>query len=421
MKRFFQMTDAHTSQRIHYAWIILIMGTLGVFGALGLARFGYTVVLPSMQEGLHMDNTQAGILATANLIGYLALCAIGGALASRFGPRSVLSIGLFLCAASMILTGLVNDMQTAAVFRAVTGLGSGAANISVMGMMSAWFTAKRRGFASGIAVSGSSLALIVLGPLVPRILSSFQVDGWRVCWFVFGGITLLLSLASFFLIRNHPEEKGLEPLGKNPGTTFVEREKKESVQWRRVYRSFPVWNLGLVYVAFGFSYIIYMTFFTKKLVAEGGYSQLDAGKLFMIMGWLSLFCGLIWGSISDRIGRKQTLAAVYFVQAVSFSLFALWTKPFGFTLSAILFGLTAWSIPAVMAAACGDMLGSRMAPAALGFITLFFGVGQAVGPSIAGIIADFYGSFSPAFLLAGIVALLGSIGSFFLKPERRES
>ena len=56
-------------------------------------------------------------------------------------------------------------------------------------------------------------------------------------------------------------------------------------------------------------------------------------------------------------------------------------------ISAILFGLSAWSIPAIMAAACGDALGPRLAPAALGFITLFFGIGQALGPAVAGAIA----------------------------------
>ena len=57
-----------------------------------------------------------------------------------------------------------------------------------------------------------------------------------------------------------------------------------------------------------------------------------------------------------------------------------------------------------------------MAPAALGFVTLFFGVGQAVAPSIAGAIADATGSFTPSFLLAGGVALLGALGALLLRP-----
>ena len=72
----------------HYAWYILAVGTLVVFGALGLARFGYTMVLPAMQMALGLSNAQAGGLATANLAGYLLLAVAGGALASRHGPRS---------------------------------------------------------------------------------------------------------------------------------------------------------------------------------------------------------------------------------------------------------------------------------------------------------------------------------------------
>ena len=63
-----------------------------VFAALGLSRFSYTSILPSMQHGLGLTNTQAGTLATANLAGYMAMAIVGGALASRFGPRRVVTV-----------------------------------------------------------------------------------------------------------------------------------------------------------------------------------------------------------------------------------------------------------------------------------------------------------------------------------------
>jgi MFS family permease len=175
--------------------------------------------------------------------------------------------------------------------------------------------------------------------------------------------------------------------------------------------------VGLIYVAFGFSYIIYMTFFTKYLVAEGGYTQVEAGRLFMLMGWFSLFCGLIWGTVSDFIGRKAALVIVYLIHTVAFGLFALWPTPSGLTVSAILFGLSAWSIPAIVAALCGDILGPRLAPAGLGFVTLFFGIGQAAAPGIAGLAADASQSFATALLLASGVALMGAVASLFLRPH----
>lgn len=410
-----------SSFRLHYAWAVLSIGTAVVFGSLGLARFGYSVILPAMQNGLNMDNMQAGMLATANLSGYLSLSAIGGAMAARFGPRLIISIGLVFAGIAMILTGMVDGLVWAAVWRGMAGIGSGASNVPVMGLLAAWFATKRRGLASGVAVSGSSFALILLGPAVPPILSAYGESGWRVCWFVFGAITIVLAVCSFVLIQNRPEDKGLAPLGQETDIFNTPTKAFEPLNWRGVYRSLSVWHLGLVYTAFGFSYIIYMTFFVKRLVAEGGYTQEAAGQLFMIMGWFSLLCGVSWGWVSDTIGRRRALIIVYLTHGIAFGLFALSSKPLGFTVSAVLFGLSAWSIPAIMAAACGDVLGSRMAPAALGFITLFFGIGQALGPSIAGAIADSTGSFAPAFLLAGGAAILGALGSFLLRPISNRS
>ncbi len=77
------------------------MAFLTVFGALGLSRFAYTSILPPMQEALSLSNTQAGGLATANLVGYVILGVFTGALAARIGPRRVIFAGCLLMAAGM--------------------------------------------------------------------------------------------------------------------------------------------------------------------------------------------------------------------------------------------------------------------------------------------------------------------------------
>jgi len=405
----------HFFRRAHYGWVVLAMGTLAVFGAIGLARFGYTMVLPAMQTGLGLDNTQAGALATANLAGYLLLSVIGGALSARFGPRAVTAAALTLVAVSMFLTGQAHGFTDTAVYRALAGAGSGASNIPVMALMAVWFARRRRGLAAGVAVAGSSLALMLLGPLVPALLQRYGPAGWRVCWFVFAGITLLLAGGSAALLRNTPAALGLRPLGAVDEEPPAVPDSQAGLHWSRVYRAGAVWQLGLVYAAFGFSYIIYMTFFVKGLIVQGGYTAAAAGRLFMVMGWLSLLCGLIWGALSDVIGRKAALILVFLLHAAAFGLFALTRSPAGYTVSAVLYGLTAWSIPAIMAAACGDRRGPRLAPAGLGFVTLFMGLGQAAGPSVAGAMADALQSFTPAFLLAAAVALAGAIGAATLR------
>lgn len=409
------MTSARP--RWHYGWIMLVLGMLVTFGALGLARFGYTVVLPAMQTGLNMQNTQAGAVATANLAGYLALALIGGALASHFGPRAVITAGLTVAGLGMIITGLSHSVALAAFGRLLTGLGSGASNVPAVGLMAAWFAPNRRGMASGIVVAGSSVAMIIIGPLSAHILGASADVGWRICWFVFGGTALLIATVGWLFLRNHPSEKNLAPVGAAPDAV-ASNPTKTKLDWGAVYRSPQMWRLGLVYMANGFSYIIYMTFFTKALITDGGYTREGAGNMFMMMGWFSLFCGIIWGTLSDVIGRKRALMIVYLLHAAAFGLFALCPVPAGFTVSVALFGITAWSIPAIMGAACGDILGSRLAPAGLGFITLLFGIAQAVGPSVAGAVADrAQGSLLPAMLLAAIVALVGAVGTGWLPRD----
>jgi nitrate/nitrite transporter NarK len=45
--------------------------------------------------------------------------------------------------------------------------------------MAAWFAPRRRGLAAGVAVAGSSIGLIIIGPLVPRIVNAYGADGVR--------------------------------------------------------------------------------------------------------------------------------------------------------------------------------------------------------------------------------------------------
>ena len=415
----------------HYAWVVIWMACVVVFAALGLARFGYSIVLPSMQHGLQMNNTQAGVLATSDLIAYLLLSVIGGALASRFGPRRVITAGLVCAGAGMVLTGLARNVMEAIVARVIVGAGSGASNVPVMGMLAAWTTKQKRGLAAGLAVSGSSLGLMCLGPSVPPLIRAVGPNGWRVVWISFGAIAGVIALLAGLLLRDKPADIGLVPLGTDanpegrsrtlPGGTPASASVNGTSDraWQAIMRIRGAWSLGLVYTAFGFSYIIYMTFFVKRLVADAGYTHSEAGRLFMSMGVCSVVCGVLWGSVSDRLGRACALMLIYLVHTVSFVLYGMSIHPVGLTVSAILFGLSAWSIPAVMAAACGDMAGPRLAPAMLGFITLFFGVGQATGPSVAGVLTDRTGSLSAALLLAAAAALAGAVGSFCILCVQR--
>ncbi len=400
---------------IHYGYVIISVGTIIVVGSLGFARFGYTMILPVMQRSLDLSSTEMGLLATGNLIGYLMFSFLGGILASRYGPKLVITCSLFMVGIAMIGTGFAQGFALAFFMRLITGLGSGGSNVPMMSLASSWFSPRRRGMATGLMSGGSGIGLVLVGLVLPRIFAYYGEWGWRLGWYLLGGLVILIGFLGLKYLVNRPLELDLRPVGCEendvPGAV-------SPLQWSLVFGSKTIWHLASIYFLFGFSYIIYATFFASFLIDERGLMESTAGSLWALVGVLSIFSGLLWGIFSDRFGRSAGLVAIFVLQFASFLIFSLTADFSGYLISSVLFGLTAWSIPGVMAASVGDHLGSRLAPAGLGMITLIFGVGQALGPAVSGYLADLTASFSLAFMLAAGGALLGALSSLFLKLQQ---
>mgnify|MGYP000459972198 CR=1 FL=1 len=174
-----ELTQKKRGKRLHYGWAILVTGILVVGGALGLARFGFGMILPSMQQGLGLTHNQTGFIASANMFGYFISALGAGLLASRFGPRVIIALGLLWAGLTMVATGLVNDPYSAALVRFLTGIGSAGANVSVMGLAAAWFAASRRGMATGFLVGGSGLGIFFTGWAIPQVNSMYPEEAWR--------------------------------------------------------------------------------------------------------------------------------------------------------------------------------------------------------------------------------------------------
>jgi MFS family permease len=179
--------------------------------------------------------------------------------------------------------------------------------------------------------------------------------------------------------------------------------------------------MGMIYFAFGFTYVIYATFIVTTLVQERGFSEALAGQFWMWVGLVSIFSGPLFGTLSDRFGRKPVLMMVFMLHTLAYLIIALRLPDSFAYLSIFLWGIGVWSIPSIMAAAVGDYLGADRAAAAFGTITLFFGVGQIAGPGLAGVLADYNDSFAWSFAMAAGVTTLGVIMSSTLRRPEAEA
>lgn len=405
-------------RQIHYAWIIVLSGMLTLFCCMGLARFALGMLLPSMGESLQISYTQMGFISTGNFVGYLISVLLCGKMIARLGEKKTIATGLLVIAASMAVVSVSQNLWLIIAMYFLTGIGSGAANITAMTLVAHWFTQKYRGRAAGYMIIGNGLGITASGLLIPWLNSNWAETGWRLGWASFAVVIALIAVVVALLIRNKPEELSITPFGDTNTTdaTSTAKSHKSTTPAKQPFRL--VSHIGLIYFVFGFTYVIYTTFIITTLVEQYGFTEARAGALWMMIGVISAFSGALFGWVSDHLGRKTGLISVYAIQTVAYVLAASELgEPFLY-LSMFLFGITAFSIPAIIAATVSDLLPPSEAGKVFGYVTFFFSVGQIGGPTLAGYLAENSGTFSSSYFLAASLTLAGIILTAVLKTPR---
>jgi len=399
--------------KIHYGWHIVWAGLLCIFACLGLGRFALGMLLPAMGESLNLSYSQMGLIGTVNFVGYLVSVLVCGLLAEKFGYRMVIVAALLGIGFSMIFIGKAKAFWLILVLYCLTGMGSGAANVPMMALVSSWFSPGKRGLGTGFIVIGSGFAILLSGKLIPLINSSGGLDGWRTSWQVLGGITVLVSLICLLVLRNSPKTMGLLPYGYKPAVDTLSSGREATITRKDIA------HIGAIYFLFGYTYVIYATFIVTSLIQDRGFSEAAAGSFWSWVGLLSIASGPVFGGLSDKIGRKASLVLVFAIQATAYLLAALKLPAVFMYVSIGCYGIVAWSIPSIVAALVGDYAGPDKAARIFGFITFIFAIGQIAGPAIAGSLAEHSQSFSSSFLMAAGFALLAAFLAAMLRETSR--
>jgi MFS family permease len=286
----------------------------------------------------------------------------------------------------------------------------------MMSLVAAWFGSRARGRAAGLIVSGSGFAILLSGWLVPHLNRQHGAGGWRASWLVLAGIILAVAAFDAAFLRDRPADRGLVPHGGEAAAYAPPAHHPRGIGG--VLRRGALWYVGLLYFLFGFTYVIAATFMVTALVRDRGFPESVAGTFWSAVGALSLFSGPVFGTLSDRIGRRAGLALVFGLQALAYALFASGAPGWSLALAVGCYGVTVWSIPSIMTAVAADLAGAANAAAAFGFITFLFGLGQMLGPVVAGALAEGSGRFASSFTLAAALAGLASVLSLRLRVKR---
>lgn len=400
-----------TTERLHPAWVVAFAGGVAVFCGLGLARFAFGMMLPAMSAKLGLTYSQGGVWGFAGLLGYLLAVPFVPHILRRIGTRSTVGIFLVIMALSMLAMGATKSFTILCLLYGLAGVASGGVILPAMSVMSQWFAPSHRGFASGIVMGGPGFGIILSGYIVPRLTAVAGLEAWQVGWMVFAAISLAAAVLVVTLIRNHPQELNVAPYGRVPAHgTAAEAALSKPARFRLLA------HLGLIFCIYGATYMLYVTFIVTTMVDAYGMTEAAAGGLWSWFGFLCIFSGMLFGWVSDRIGRRRGMAIAFGVLATAYMLVGFGDKMFGLYASILLFGLSAWSVPVIMAASAGDFFGPSAAASALAILTLLFSVGQAAGPIIAGFLAEQSGSFSSSYIGAGFSALSALALSLALRP-----
>ncbi|MGH7856829.1 MAG: MFS transporter, partial [Candidatus Binatia bacterium] len=157
-------------------------------------------------------------------------------------------------------------------------------------------------------------------------------------------------------------------------------------------------------------YSLYMSYLVAALEEDAGFTPAHASAVYALVGGAIVFGGVLFGRLSDRVGRRATMVSGYLVKAACAALVLAGAEPWA-AISAVFFGLVMSGLGAVTAAHVADHLDSRSFGTAFGVVTLVFGIAQVVGPQLGGWLADVTGSFTVGFVVSALAALFGALSS----------
>jgi predicted MFS family arabinose efflux permease len=386
--------SAHNSGAQRPAYETAIAGGALMAAAMGIGRFVYTPLLPHMQEALQLSPAILGWIASANFLGYLVGALLTSVLRPPETPRRAIAFGLVL---SAVTTGLMGAVSTVALFAALRFLGGIASALVLVYTTPIVFMRlaemRAEGYVSllfgGVGAGMAISALLVAG------LNTAGFS-WRIQWLACGLVTALALIA----LRYIPDVHRAPALAAS-----------HKLRWPR---GLPA--LLASYTLFGFGYVITATFIVV-IVRESVVLRPLEPAVWTIVGVAGIPSVWAWTLLANRVGLFTAYAAACVAEAVGVATSVVATSIPLVILASILLGGTFMAITSL-----GLAGGRRMALSdpvrVLALLTAGFGLGQIVGPALAGFLRESTGSYVAPSLAAAAALVIAAILSAPLNRMR---
>jgi len=372
---------------------VALGGCIALATAMGIGRFVYTPILPFMVERLGLSQAEAGIIASANFLGYL-LGALAAAKASLPGGRR--RWFLIALAISALTTGAMATSAAVPWFlllRFASGIASAFVLVFASALVLDRLTAAGRTGLWALHFAGVGLGIAGSAVLVAALAA--QGFGWRGLWLASGVLALLALIA---VLRLVPAEQEPPPPPKRVGKA---RPNPRLVA------------LIVAYGLFGFGYVITATFISTLVRLTPELQWLEP-YVWLTVGLAGIPSVAVWGWIARRIGNGRAFAVACLVEGVGVALSVLGSGAAAVLFAAALLGGTIMGITA-LGLVHARSLSTGDPRRSIALMTAAFGLGQMIGPSFAG----FAYGIGQSFTLPTLVASGALLIAFALTMEWR--
>ena len=433
------MSEASETRTIN-RWLV-VLGGIVIQLCLGAiyAWSAFTGKLTAKDGAFQFSKTDTQVIFALGLASFAVVMAlVAGRWQKKAGPRIVAMTGGVVLGAGYVLAGLSGASFWGILIGVglLGGAGIGLAYVCPIAALVKWFP-DMKGLITGLAVAGFGFGALIwikltqgfaFGPinLIPG-WGGLYGDGWTInqVFMLYGVLfAVLVGLGSLVMV-NPPQ--GYKPHGWTPPTDVsagssgdVEFTEKEMVATPQFWSLFFCFFVG---ATSGLMVIGIIGLFGKEALQSSGLSKEDAIiAAGTAMGlFYALFNGLgriIWGKISDPLGRRMSIVLMSALQGVMMIVFYfIGGSVVGLCFGATIIGFNFGGNFALFPAATADYFGNKNVGTNYPWVFLAYGVGGIVGPILGGYMGD-QQAWMWAFIPAGIACLVAAGIALGLKPPK---